>query len=190
MREHHINKLNNFIAGWYISEKICDKLIDYHKTSNKKFSGETIGGINKGSKDSTDIVVENNPTTIEYLDYLYTVTDNYVNKYSYCNYYDPWTLTTSMVIQHYKPGQAFNAWHCERAIKEEQFITRHLVFMTYLNTVDSGGETEWFHQNISVKPEKGLTLIWPTDWTFTHRGLPSYTEDKYIITGWYNFFTK
>jgi len=33
-----------------------------------------------------------------------------------------------------------------------------------------------------------LTLIWPTDWTFTHRGVPSLTEEKYIVTGWFNFY--
>ena len=41
---------------------------------------------------------------------------------------------------------------------------------------------------IKVKPEKGLTLIWPADWTFTHRGVPSSTETKYIVTGWFNYF--
>jgi len=40
---------------------------------------------------------------------------------------------------------------------------------------------------LKVKPEKGLTLIWPADWTFTHRGIPSMSETKYIVTGWYNY---
>jgi hypothetical protein len=66
---------------------------------------------------------------------------------------------------------------------------RHLVFMTYLNDVEEGGETEWFHQNLRIKPEKGLTVIWPSDWTFTHRGLPSTIQDKYIITGWFNYIS-
>ena len=60
--------------------------------------------------------------------------------------------------------------------------------MTFLNDINDGGETEWFYQKIKVKPEKGLTLIWPTDWTYTHRGLVSKTETKYIITGWYDFY--
>ena len=59
--------------------------------------------------------------------------------------------------------------------------------MTYLNDVSDGGETEFMHQNIKVKPQKGLTLIWPADWTFTHRGVASPIETKTIVTGWYHF---
>jgi hypothetical protein len=40
---------------------------------------------------------------------------------------------------------------------------------------------------VQVQPEKGLTVIWPADWTFTHRGIVSPTQDKWIVTGWFNF---
>jgi hypothetical protein len=40
-------------------------------------------------------------------------------------------------------------------------------------------------QDLAVKPKKGLTLIWPSDWSHTHRGVPSNTEEKIIATGWY-----
>ena len=63
---------------------------------------------------------------------------------------------------------------------------RHLVFMTYLNDVVDGGETEVSSEN-EIKPEKGLTVICSTDWTYTHRGLTSPTQTKYIATGWFNF---
>ena len=59
--------------------------------------------------------------------------------------------------------------------------------MTYLNDVENGGETEFYYQKIKVKPEKGLTLIWSADWTFMHRGITTINEDKYIITGWFEF---
>ena len=59
--------------------------------------------------------------------------------------------------------------------------------MTYLNDIEDGGETEFFYQKLKVKPQKGLTLIWPVDWTHTHRGVPSMTEEKIIATGWYYF---
>ena len=62
--------------------------------------------------------------------------------------------------------------------------------MTYLNDVDDGGETEFYYQKLKVKPRKGLTLIWPADWTHTHRGLSSPTQEKYIITGWLNYIDR
>jgi hypothetical protein len=59
--------------------------------------------------------------------------------------------------------------------------------MTYLNDVHDAGGTEFFHQKLTVLPRKGLTLIWPADWTHTHRGIVSPTEEKYVITGWFDF---
>ncbi len=61
--------------------------------------------------------------------------------------------------------------------------------MTYLNDVEDGGGTEFYHQNLIVKPRKGKTLIWPADWTHTHRGVTSPTQEKYVITGWFNYQT-
>ena len=50
-----INKLNNFIAGWYIDNKICDDLITYFKNSPNKKPGvlETME-VKNNFKKSTD----------------------------------------------------------------------------------------------------------------------------------------
>ena len=55
--------------------------------------------------------------------------------------------------------------------------------MTYLNTVKNGG-TEFYYQKLKVDAVKGLTLIWPSDWTHTHKGVISKKQKKYILTGW------
>jgi hypothetical protein len=60
-----------------------------------------------------------------------------------------------------------------------------LVFMVYLNDLEYGG-TEFMFQNHTEKAEAGKLLIWPTDWTYYHRGQISKTEAKYILTGWYS----
>ena len=59
--------------------------------------------------------------------------------------------------------------------------------MTYLNDVTDGGETEFKYQKLKVKPVKGKMVMWPTDFTHTHRGITSPTQEKYIATGWDNF---
>ena len=58
--------------------------------------------------------------------------------------------------------------------------------MTYLNDVTDGGETEWAYQDTKIKPKKGLSVIWPSEFTHMHRGVPSKTQEKYIVTGWFN----
>ena len=58
--------------------------------------------------------------------------------------------------------------------------------MTYLNDVKNGG-TEFMYQKLKAPAKKGLTLIWPTDWTHTHRGVISKKQEKYIVTGWFSY---
>ena len=58
--------------------------------------------------------------------------------------------------------------------------------MTYLNDIPNGGGTEFkFYPDFKVNAKKGLSLMWPTDFTHTHRGVVSEYE-KYIVTGWIN----
>ena len=63
---------------------------------------------------------------------------------------------------------------------------RVLVFQTFLNDIDDGG-TEFKYQKLTTPAKKGLTLIWPTDFTHTHSGQISDTHEKYIITGWFGY---
>ena len=56
----------------------------------------------------------------------------------------------------------------------------------FLNDVPDGGGTEFaYYPEVKIKAKKGLSLIWPTDFTHTHRGIVSQHE-KWIITGWFN----
>ena len=43
------------------------------------------------------------------------------------------------------------------------------------------------YQERKLQPKKGLTAIWPTDFTHTHRGVVSPTQTKIIATGWFTF---
>ena len=38
-----------------------------------------------------------------------------------------------------------------------------------------------------VKAKKGKTIIFPAIWTHTHKGEITKNQEKYIITGWFNF---
>ena len=87
-------------------------------------------------------------------------------------------------IQKYEPNQGFKTWHCERSSIRQQ--TRCLAFMTYLNDVPDGG-TEFMYQKLTSPAKKGLTMIWPSDWTHVHKGQISKQHTKYIITGWLNY---
>lgn len=195
MREHYVNSLNNFIGGWYFDDtSICDDIIEWAKTDPKRGPGQIYDNINgrfgvvKEVKDSTDSNLRDNEQLMDrYCKQLQMCCEKYIEKYPHSNGYSPWAIIMPINVQHYVPGGGFHQWHTERFSAESPMSGRHLTFMTYLNDVDDGGETEFFHQGLKIKPEKGLTLIWGTDWTFTHRGVTSPTQEKWIVTSWYNY---
>ena len=87
-------------------------------------------------------------------------------------------------LQHYEPGDHYSIWHAESNGPVHSKHLRALVFMTYLNDVKEGGETEFMYYKLKVKPKRGLTLMWPAGFTHTHRGCPAPHEEKMIVTGW------
>ena len=58
---------------------------------------------------------------------------------------------------------------------------RFLVFFVYLNDVDFGGETEFPDLNLTISPVCGTMLVFPSIWTFLHRGNIPISNDKYIL---------
>lgn len=89
-------------------------------------------------------------------------------------------------LQRTPPRGGFHFWHSE--IHSRKNMDRVLVWMIYLNDIPDGeGETEFLWQGIRVKPKAGTCVIWPAQFTHTHRGNPVYSCDKYIATGWYTY---
>jgi hypothetical protein len=89
-------------------------------------------------------------------------------------------------IQKTPPRGGYHFWHCEHF--NQLTGPRVLAWMIYLNDIPVGeGETEFIWQKLRVQPEAGKCLIWPTQFTHTHRGNTVYSKDKYIATGWYTF---
>lgn len=95
----------------------------------------------------------------------------------------------SVNLQKYEKGQGgYFHWHSEHfpdpSDPQQDSLHRTLVWMFYLNDVEEGGETEFFYQKIKSKPKKGSLVIFPSDFTHTHRGQKPISDDKYIFTSW------
>jgi len=190
MREFKTN-IKSFIGGWYIDENICDGLIDYYNSNiDKTFQGAVVKNsvsiVDTDKKDCTQLKIDymyNEGVISQYREQLQICLENYVERYKEVNDLDRLNILTNYNIQHYRPDQGFKIWHHERNANVN--AKRVLVFMTYLNNSDGG--THFKYQKLTTPCEKGLTLIWPTDWTHTHKGQVSKTSDKYIVTGWYSY---
>ena len=179
--------METFIKEFNFSEEdmhLCDDLIEYHKNNMEyKNLGKSIGA--NEMKKSTDVTVfpaSQNPSILMYRKLLF----GYIKEYNaaYDNPLAEMTIADGFNIQHYKPGEGYLNWHSERSIHLTH--QRALTFMTYLNDVSDGGGTEFKYQKLRHNAKRGKTLIWPSDFTHTHRGQKSETEEKYITTGWFN----
>ena len=197
LKEHIINQSDLFIKGWYISPAVCNDLIKYFKKSPNKKPGITYS-VNKSRKSdkaqkiSTEVRVypsmnhPDNPSIFNYHQELTKVINLYFNKFPHAqNFSGKLGITKAWNIQRYLPEEGYFAYHQERG--GVGVSLRYLVFTTYLNDVKEGGETEFFHQKLKIKPEQGATFIFPVDWTYSHRGIVAPIETKYISTGWISF---
>jgi hypothetical protein len=90
---------------------------------------------------------------------------------------------TIIKIQKTLPTQGYHVWHLEHGSSQEA-SKRALVFTIYLNDIEDGGETEFLHHSIRVKPVKGRCVIWPAAFPYVHRGNPPLQGEKYIMTSW------
>jgi hypothetical protein len=176
--------MENFIRIYKLNNKICDNLIEYHKTNIEyKKQGTTIKGIiNKDIKESLDVFFFN-PSTNKTINNFFILLSECINKYS--KEFDlNICLHTDVInhIQYYPVNGGFKVFHSENSTM--QTLDRKLVYMLYLNDVDDGG-TEFKYQKLILKAKKGNLVIWPAEFTHTHRGIVSKTKEKYIATGWF-----
>ena len=184
-------KLNpHFIGSWEaVPASLCDDIIYFFETNiGKQKVGLSVGGLNKSAKCRTDISIPPSDISLE----GYGIFQDYFRILHSCyrEYLGEWPILKEVAhtldigsfnIGRYCKGQHFNGIHCERTPLSLQ---RVLAFMTYLNDVDGGGSTYFSHFDLQIEPQKGLTLIWPTDWTHAHKGNTIKEGNKYIITGW------
>jgi hypothetical protein len=179
--------MENFIYTFQVDPSVCDELIQYHKdnTEYKNVGTAGDGSLRTDIKESVDVSFYNNSNNIsvkKYFTELQKGYTEYVQKYNIGHF----KLTSETHnIQFYPPGGGFKLWHYERTNETKN---RQLVYMTYLNDVTDAGGTEWLYQEFKLNAQKGLSVIWPSDFAWTHRGIVSPTQEKWIATGWFSYF--
>ena len=189
------NNINpHFIGSWNMEKfSIFEDLIRYFEDNlAKQKKGSVLDGVNPDIKDSVDIAIKPNEILLpgnevfkSYFEELLKCYKNYVEEWPFLKALAQKTEIGSFNLQRYKPGQHFKKIHTERTSIDSSH--RIFAFMTYLNDVQEGGSTYFSHYDLEIQPKKGLTLIWPAEWTHAHRGNTLRKGLKYIITGWIYF---
>ena len=184
----------HFIGCWNLeNNKLCNEITSFFESNkNLQKTGVSGQGINLKIKKTTDIYI--NPDNLKKP--KFQILQKYINELHKCflDYQNQWTFLKSMLktvyvpgfnIQKYSPGGHYASVHSERTSLET--LHRLFAWMTYLNDVEDGGETNFSHYGIKIKPEIGKTIIWPAEWTHAHSGEILKSGTKYIITGWMHF---
>ena len=90
-------------------------------------------------------------------------------------------------VQKTPAGGGYHVWHDELG-QSVQHSDRVLAWMMYLNNDFEGGETEFPHHNLTVKPKTGTVLVFPPTWQYPHRGIPVESGNpKYILSTYLHY---
>ena len=181
----------NFIGSWFIEPlSVCDELINYFEThKNDQNIGLTSSGLNLEVKDRLDISMApknfnlpGNEVFNNYINSLFECYKDYTIQWPYLQEIGEKIEIGEFNLGRYSPGQHFQGMHAERISVDT--LHRMFAWMTYLNDVEEGGETFFSNYDLKIKPKKGLTIIWPAEWTHAHKGNILLNGSKYMITGW------
>lgn len=180
----------SFIGAWSMQNAaVCDEIVDFFNSGAAQQMVGVVGeGVMPSVKNSVDITIEPNFLSKP----EYSPFNSYLEELQLCyeQYKIEWPFLTKFLeevhvgaftVQRYLEGGHFKGVHAERMGLGSSH--RLLAWMTYLNDVESGGNTAFTHYGIEVTPQKGLTLIWPAEWTHAHFGDVVMKGEKYIITG-------
>ena len=184
-------KHETFIGEYFIDESLCQQIIKYFENRTDLQEEGKIGDqeIDSSRKSSTDMCLDKCEEYFHlYFGAIYPFFRDYCEKYRIKPNDFPMRFLEPTNIQRYLPNQGFFIEHHERSNLDLDRISRELVFMTYLNTIEdfseNQGATVFPFQNQFVRPEIGKTLIWPAGFTHRHYGITHKSETKYIVTGW------
>lgn len=93
-------------------------------------------------------------------------------------------VSTDVKFQKTPPGGGYHLWHYENG--NMAHAMRELTWMIYLNDMPDGdGQTEFLYQKRRLTPTAGTVVMWPAAYTHVHKGNTVFSQDKYILTGWY-----
>ena len=175
-----------------VSRDLCRAIIENYERDPRKRPGHTVGSRGeKRSQDavkaSTDLEITNEGIWCAAHDELHqAVSRTVLSVAAQFPSLQVWPLRcTGYKIQHYRRNEGHFNWHFD-ALGPGAW-DRQLAVIIYLNSLEDGGETCFYRQNLRVKPVAGDALFFPTFWTHMHCGETPRSGDKYIVSSFVCF---
>lgn len=182
--EHFIRIYDNVLSADF-----CADVIRRFEASPHLFEGVCIGAdnrpeVNRSHKVTTELAISQDSTWQDIDDVLKGKYVEYLNRYAE-EFPDISAIAGRLSseefrLKKYEVGGFFD-WHIDGTGPE---FHRVLAIQFYFNDVHEGGDTEFKFQALSVKPVRGRLLIFPTAWTYRHRGARVVSNAKYVCTNY------
>ena len=198
-----------YIINNNLNSSFCNNLINIfnEKESQNKtyFSRITKNVISKNIRNSTSICINDIPeiyynTLTKKLKEAFELYLLHIKKYNinlqWINNKNLKIVETYMNLNKYIKNIGFYTFHNDSNIPWENRIVngrivngfRFLTFIWYLNDVNEGGQTE-FIDGTKITATQGKLLLFPSNWTYVHKGNIPISSDKYIIVGWLELYS-
>lgn len=182
-----IVEFNNFI-----SDEKCDEMVDWFESNSHLQIDGSVAGTLDGKSDNYVMMdfkkaKQSNPPPNDPVSHLMTniIFDAY-QTYSDMRPAPQMNICArGYSIRVYKKNEGYFKPHIDQDAGGN--VTRIFAIIMYLNDVVDGGETEFPHYDLKVKPEKGKVLIFPCNYLFPHQGNMPVSNDKYIATSFINY---
>jgi predicted 2-oxoglutarate/Fe(II)-dependent dioxygenase YbiX len=112
----------------------------------------------------------------QYFDLVFSTMRYYTNRF--CDDL-PHFFVEGFNVLKYQTGQEYKA-HFDG----DTSTHRSLSPILYLNDDYTGGEIEFVHHNVTIKPSPGMLVLFPANYAYSHIAHPVKTGTKYAIVTW------
>ena len=185
----------NFIGMWDIeNDNLLKNIIDFFNKNHENHKPGTValGKTDKNKKDLLELTI--NPKQVkenkieifnEYINNLIECYNDYQNQWDFVKNWQRIYIGPFKIEKHLVSGH-----HLELNCERQNINSSHkiLSWITFLNDInDDEGNIIFNYYDIAIKPKKGTTLIFPSDWTHLHQQEAMKNSEKFTIRGSFHF---
>lgn len=167
-----------------------ESLFGYEFADAYVYEGKDKGGVNKSSRDCS--VLAFHPAALtsyvkEKRDLYYLIEDSMMacmNHYrGIYNISDELTADSWQVLK-YGSGGKFTS-HADDGARYPRTVS----ITAYLNEEYTGGDLEYKHFGLKIKPEPGDVLVFPSNYIYNHEVHPVESGVRYALVNWFRWNT-